>query len=105
MSETKMDHIEAVVKVVITSDAFSAPSAVLRQGAWAESARVLPTIKHVGLLTTAWLLVLTLTVQAGASPAAAVADAGLAPRLRESGRSVRGRPQLGAGNQRLRTAV
>ncbi len=80
-------------------------SAVLRQGAWAESANLLQTINSVGPLTTAWLLVLTLNFQACASPAAAVAYAGLAPMLCESGRSVRGRPQIGGGNKRLRTAL
>ena len=78
---------------------------VLQQSAWSESARLLQTINSVGPLTTAWLLVLTLNFQACASPAAAVAYAGLAPMLRESGKSVRGRPQIGGGNKRLRTAL
>ena len=40
------------------------------------------------------------------SPAAATADAGLAPQPHESGTSVKGRRQIGhAGNGRLRTAL
>jgi transposase len=104
---TVKEHLDAVIADLDTHIATLEQeiSAVLRQGAWAASASLLQTIKSVGPLTTAWLLVLTLNFQACASPAAAVAYAGLAPMLRESGRSVRGRPQIGGGNKRLRTAL
>lgn len=79
---------------------------VLAHGTWAESAILLQTINSIGPLTTAWLLVLTLNFEACPSAAAAVAYAGLAPMLRQSGKSVRGRPQIGhGGNKRLRTAL
>jgi transposase len=81
-------------------------AAVLRDQAWAESATLLQTIQSVGPLTTAWLLVSTLNFQLCPSSVAAVAYAGLAPMLRESGSSVRGRPQIGhGGHKRLRTAL
>lgn len=81
-------------------------AAVLRDGAWAESAALLGSITGVGLVTTAWLLVGTLNFTACRSAAAAAAYAGLVPLARERGTSVRGRRQLGqAGNARLRTAL
>lgn len=81
-------------------------ASVLRDGAWAQSAALLKSIKGIGLVTTAWLLVTTLNFTACNSAQAAVAYAGLAPLARESGTSVRGRRQIGhAGNARLRTAL
>ncbi len=79
---------------------------VLQQSAWAESALLLQSINSMGPLTTAWVLVLTLNFQACPTPKAAVAYAGLAPLLRESGKRIRGRPEIGqGGNKRLRTAL
>ncbi len=79
---------------------------VLAHGTWAESATLLQTINSIGPLTTAWLLVLTLNFEACPCAAAAVAYAGLAPMLRQSGKSVRARPEIGhGGNKRLRTAL
>jgi transposase len=81
-------------------------TAVLRDGAWAESAALLGSISGIGLVTTAWLLVGTLNFSACRSGEAAAAYAGLVPLARESGTSVRGRRQIGhAGNARLRTAL
>ena len=81
-------------------------AAVLKQQAWAESALLLQTIQRGGPLTAAWLLVSTLNFERCPSASAAVAYAGLAPMQRESGRSVRGRPQIGhGGHKRLRTAL
>lgn len=80
--------------------------AVLREGAWAESATLLASIPGIGLVTTAWLLVGTLNFTACASAESAAAYAGLVPLARESGTSVRGRPQIGhGGHARLRTAL
>ncbi len=79
---------------------------VLKQQAWAQSAMLLQTIHSVGPLTTAWLLVATLNFELCPSASAVVAYAGLAPMRRESGSSVRGRPQIGhSGHKRLRTAL
>jgi transposase len=80
--------------------------AVLREGAWAESATLLASIPGIGLVTTAWLLVGTLNFTACASAESAAAYAGLVPLARESGSSVRGRAQIGhGGHARLRTAL
>lgn len=79
---------------------------VLRDGAWAESAALLASIKGIGLVTSAWLVVATLNFTACRSAEAAAAYAGLVPLAHESGTSVRGRRQIGhAGNARLRTAL
>jgi transposase len=49
---------------------------------------------------------MTLNFEQCPTATAAAAYAGLVPMVRESGRSVRGRPQIGhAGNKRLRTAL
>jgi transposase len=79
---------------------------VLKDGAWAESASLLLSIKGIGLITTAWLLVGTLNFQGCASAEAASAYVGLVPLAHESGSSVRGRSQIGhGGHVRLRTAL
>jgi transposase len=74
-------------------------------GAWAESVVLLQSIPGIGLLTAVWIVVLTLNFSACGSAASVVAYAGLAPMVRESGSSVRGRPSIGGGNARLRTAL
>jgi transposase len=81
-------------------------TAVLSDGAWAESAALLLGITGIGMVTTAWLLVGTLNFQACASAESAAAYVGLVPLARESGSSVRGRAQIGhGGHARLRTAL
>jgi transposase len=81
-------------------------AAVLRDGAWAESAALLASITGLGQITSAWLLVGTLNFQACRSAEAASAYVGLVPLARESGSSVRGRAQIGhGGHARLRTAL
>lgn len=74
-------------------------------GAWAASFVLLETIPGVGLVTAAWLVVLTLNFSGWTSAATLVAYAGLAPFQRESGTSVYGRASIGGGNARLRTAL
>ena len=79
---------------------------LLRNGAWSETDTLLLSIPGFGVITTAWLLVLTLNFTACASVEAATAYAGLAPQPHVSGSSVRGRSQIGhGGNERLRTAL
>jgi transposase len=107
-----IDTVQAHLDKVITEleERLSALDAeiaqVLSDGAWAESASLLTTIKGIGMVTTAWLLVGTLNFEACASAEAAAAYAGLVPLARESGSSVRGRAQIGhGGHARLRTAL
>jgi len=78
---------------------------------WAESLGYLTSAPGIGLLTAAWLLVATVNFTLGETPEAVVAGCplgrtGLAPMPRQSGTSVRGKPQIGhSGNERLRTAA
>lgn len=74
-------------------------------GAWAASIALLESVPGIGLLTAAWLVVLTLNFSGWASVATLVAYAGLAPFQRDSGTSVHGRASIGGGNARLRTAL
>ena len=79
---------------------------VLVQGEWATSAALLQSNSGIGMLTAAWLLVLTVNFSRCASAAALSNYAGLTPVSRESGMSVRGRAQLGhAGSVRVRTVM
>ncbi len=81
-------------------------AALAADAAWAASAARLQSIKGVGLITAAWLLVTTLNFTICSTPEAAVAYAGLAPNPYESGTSVRGRRRIGhTGNGRMRTAL
>lgn len=80
--------------------------ACLRDSEWATSAQYLQSIPGIGLLTTTWLLVTTLNFTVCPTPEAATAYAGLAREWRESGTSLRGRPQIAhTCNRRLRTAL
>src|SRR5262249_53935691 len=66
----------------------------------------LATVSGLGTLTIAWLLTTTINFTLTLTPEAAANYAGLAPQLRQSGSSVRGRPRVGhGGNARLRRAV
>jgi transposase len=76
---------------------------VLADGAWGESARLLQTIPGIGMLSAAWLLVLTINFSLCRSAAAAGSYAGLVPLDYRSGTSVHGRAAIGhGGNARLR---
>ncbi len=80
--------------------------ALQQDEAWGAAARRLQSITGIGIVTAGWLLVATLNFTACDSPEAATAYAGLAPQPRQSGTSVRGRPQIGhTGHARLRTAL
>jgi transposase len=102
------EHLDKVIAELDTrlAELDTEIAAVLRDGAWAESASLLRSISGIGLVTTAWLLVGTLNFQACASAEQAAAYVGLVPLARESGSSVRGRSQIGhGGHGRLRTAL
>jgi transposase len=74
--------------------------------AWAAAAARLATITGLGRLTIAWILTTTINFTLTTTPEAAANYAGLAPQLRQSGSSVRGRPRVGhGGNARLRRAL
>jgi transposase len=103
-----LDALDTVIRELDTQlqTLDAAIAAVLRDGAWAESAALLASIPGIGVVTTAWLLVGTVNFTACARAEAAAAYAGLVPLARESGSSVRGRAQIGhGGHARLRTAL
>jgi transposase len=80
--------------------------ALQQDDAWVHAAARLQSIKGIGLLTAAWLLVTTLNFTACPTAEAATAYAGLVPYGGDSGTSVHKRPRIGhTGNARLRTAL
>ncbi|WP_072032420.1 IS110 family transposase [Fischerella sp. PCC 9605] len=73
---------------------------------WAASAVLLQSIKGIGWLTAAWVLVTTLNFTTCETAEAVTAYAGLAPTLYQSGSSVWHKPAIGhTGQIRLRTAL
>jgi len=81
-------------------------AALQQDEAWAAAAARLATITGLGTLTVAWILTTTINFTLTTTPEAAANYAGLAPQLRQSGSSVRGRPRVGhGGNARLRRAL
>lgn len=73
---------------------------------WSASAQLLQSIKGIGWLTAAWLLVTTLNFTTCETVEAVTAYAGLAPALHQSGSSVWHKPTIGhTGQTRLRTAL
>jgi transposase len=70
---------------------------------WNESARRLLGVKGVGIVTATWLLVVTNNFTSCDEVDQLVSYAGLAPRMRESGTSIKGRRYIGhAGSSQLR---
>jgi transposase len=103
---TRMEQLIATLTAQLAQvEAEIAPT--LQQDAeWAQAARRLQTIKGIGLLTAAWLVVTTVNFRVCPSADAAVGYAGLAPMPYDSGTSVHGRRRIGhRGNRRLRTAL
>jgi transposase len=73
---------------------------------WKAAIALLLTIPGIGLLTACWLVVATLNFTLCETAEAAVHYVGLAPVLRSSGTSVRGRSQIGhSGHARARTQL
>jgi transposase len=73
---------------------------------WKAAIALLLTIPGIGLLTACWLVVATLNFTLCETAEAAVHYVGLAPMLRSSGTSVRGRAQIGhSGHARARTQL
>jgi len=104
--KARMEELIEILGQQITALDAEVREALAADAAWAASAARLQSIKGVGLITAAWLLVTTLNFTICSTPEAAVAYAGLAPNPYESGTSVRGRARIGhTGNGRLRTAL
>jgi transposase len=104
--QTRLQELIATLSEQIAEVEQEISTALEQDAAWAEAAASLASIKGVGMLTIVWLLTATSNFKQTATPEAAAHDAGVVPQLRESGRSVRGRPSIGhSGHARLRQAL
>jgi transposase len=103
---TRMEQLIATLTDQLTEVEAEIAPALQQDAAWAAAASRLQTIKGIGLLTAAWLVVTTVNFRVCPSADAAVGYAGLAPLPYDSGTSVRGRRRIGhRGNGRLRSAL
>jgi transposase len=104
--QARLERLIAGLDQEITTLEQEIASALGQDAAWAAAAARLATIKGLGTLTIAWVLTTTINFTLTLTPDAAANYAGLAPQMRQSGSSVRGRPRVGhGGNARLRRAV
>lgn len=103
---TRMEELIGLLTDQIAAVEAEIVPALQQDAAWAAAARRLQTIKGIGLLTAAWVVVTTVNFRVCPSADDAVGYAGLAPLPYESGTSVHGRRRIGhRGNRRLRTAL
>jgi transposase len=101
-----LEHLAQALDEQIQKMDEQVKSLLVENSPWGQSASHLCSIKGIGTLTAAWLLVSTLNFGCCATVEAAVAYAGLAPNPHRSGTSIRGRDRIGhAGNRRLRTSL
>jgi len=103
---TRLESLISTLSEQISAVEQELAAAVELDQSWAATAERLQTITGIGLLTAAWLLVTTLNFTVSRDAAQAAGYAGLVPRQRQSGSSLRGRAALGhSGNSRLRRAL
>jgi transposase len=103
---TRLESLIATLSEEITTVEQEIAQAIEQDEAWAAAAARLATVSGLGMVTIAWILTTTINFTLTATPEAAANYAGLAPQLRQSGSSVRGRPRVGhGGNARLRRAL
>lgn len=103
---TRLESLIATLDKEITAIEQEIASALQQDQAWATAAADLSTVSGLGTLTIGWVLTTTINFTLTVTPEAAANYAGLAPQLRQSGSSVRGRPRVGqGGNARLRRAL
>jgi transposase len=104
--QTRLETLIATLDQAIADVEQEIEQALQHDVAWAAAAARLQSIKGRGTLTIAWLLTTTINFTLTTTAEAAANYAGLAPQVRQSGSSVRGRPSIGhAGNARLRRAL
>jgi transposase len=104
--QTRLETLIATLDEEIATVEHEIAAAMEQDDAWAAAAARLATITGLGRLTIAWILTTTMNFTLTVTPDAAANYAGLAPQLRQSGSSVRGRPHVGhGGNARLRRAL
>jgi len=103
---SRMEALVETLKQQLTAVEAEIGQALSQDQEWAASAQLLQSIKGIGWLTAAWLLVTTLNFTTCESVEAVTAYAGLAPALHQSGSSVWHKPTIGhTGQARLRTAL
>src|SRR5437764_529575 len=104
--QTRLESLITTLDAEIATVEQEIAAALDQEAAWTAAAARLATISGLGTLTIAWILTTTINFTLTVTPEAAANYAGLAPQLRQSGTSVRGRPRVGhGGNARLRRAV
>jgi transposase len=102
----RLESLITTLEHEITTVEQEIEGALHQDEAWAAAAARLATVSGLGTLTIAWLLTTTINFTLTLTPEAAANYAGLAPQVRQSGSSVRGRPHIGhGGNARLRRAL
>jgi transposase len=103
---TRLEELIALLEEEIAEVDTEITTALQQDQAWAAAAARLVSVTGLGTLTIAWILTTTINFTITATPEAATNYAGLAPQVRQSGTSVRGRPSIGqSGNARLRRAL
>jgi transposase len=101
----RMEHLLTTFEAQLVEVEAEITTALCQESAWSAAAQRLQSIKGVGWVTAAWVLVTTLNLTSCDTVDALTAYAGLAPMPRQSGSSVWHRPAIGhTGNGRLRTA-
>jgi transposase len=101
----RMEHLLTTFETQLVEVEAEITTALCQESAWSAAAQRLQSIKGVGWVTAAWVLVTTLNLTSCDTVDSLTAYAGLAPRPRQSGSSVWHRPSIGhTGNGRLRTA-
>jgi transposase len=104
--QTRLETLITMLDKEIATLEQEIAAALQQEEAWAAAAARLATVTGLGTLTIAWILTTTINFTLTITPEAAANYAGLAPQLRQSGSSVRGRPRVGhGGNARLRRAL
>jgi transposase len=103
---TRLEELITLLEEEIAELDAEIAQALQQDQAWAAAAARLASVSGLGPLTIAWLLTATMNFELTATPEAATNYAGLAPRERQSGTSVRGRPSIGqGGNAHLRRVL
>jgi len=101
----RMEHLLTTFEAQLVEVEAEITTALGQESAWSAAAQRLQSIKGVGWVTAAWVLVTTLNLTSCDTVDSLTAYAGLAPMPRQSGSSVWHRPSIGhTGNGCLRTA-
>jgi transposase len=102
----RLDAVLAFLTDQITDLDQDIAATLHQDDAWAAAAARLQTVTGIGMLTSAWLLVVTLNFSTCATPEALAAYVGVIPHPQQSGTSVHGYTGVGQyGHARVRTML